>query len=352
MKIYLASDHGGFERKEFLKKHLVGFDVEDLGNFVFNEKDDYPPIIEGLAKAVRNTDSMGIIFGLSGQGEAIVANRFSGIRAVVYNNTNLEVVQLAREHNNANVLSIGAKFLSDTDVVDAVNKFLETKFSKEERHYRRIRQIDELNIVPAVLCTKQNEIEKNIDSIKKACSFVQIDIVDGIFGEMKTWPYTNKLFDNYGFLNKLDVQFELDLMIKNVDTVLDKYIKTNASRIIIHLTSTDKMDECIDKVKASGKSVYIAFGIEDSFDELNKYIDKIDGVQCMGIVNIGKQGEVLDKRVFHNIKVMKDLGIDISVDGGINKENINLFKGYVDRVCLGSAIFGEGDATSNYLSLS
>ncbi|MCK4918287.1 MAG: RpiB/LacA/LacB family sugar-phosphate isomerase [Candidatus Pacebacteria bacterium] len=146
MKILIASDHAGFELKEVLKPFLIdlGYEVEDEGAFEYHSEDDYPDFINPLASKVsqNSEEYKGIILGSSGQGEAIVANRFKGVRAVVFNSSNLEIIKLSREHNNANILSLGAKFLSDKEAQDAVKLWLETSFPEEVRHVRRIEKID------------------------------------------------------------------------------------------------------------------------------------------------------------------------------------------------------------------
>jgi ribose 5-phosphate isomerase B len=149
MNIYIASDHAGFEMKEFLLKELSKNDntVIDLGADSFDESDDYPDLISPLAvqissDAKNNLHSFGIILGGSGQGEAMVANRFSHVRAGVYNSENLELLKLLRQHNDANVLSLGARFISNSHALEAVKLFITTDFSHDPRHERRIKEID------------------------------------------------------------------------------------------------------------------------------------------------------------------------------------------------------------------
>ena len=144
-KIFLATDHAGFELKEKIKEYLVksGYEVHDHGAHSYDKNDDYPDFVIPAAKNVaKNPNSMGIIFGASGQGEAIAANRIKGIRAALYYGGNLEIVELSRTHNNANVLSLGARFLSNEEAVKAVRLWLDTGFSSGERHIRRIKKID------------------------------------------------------------------------------------------------------------------------------------------------------------------------------------------------------------------
>ena len=144
--IYLGTDHAGFELKEKLKKYLIGlnYQVEDLGNFVYDEQDDYPDFIRQVADAVVKDleNNRGIILGGSGQGEAMMANRIKNARAAVIYNYNEDIVRLSREHNDANILSLGARFLNEEEAKKIVKLWLETKFSNEERHKRRIKKID------------------------------------------------------------------------------------------------------------------------------------------------------------------------------------------------------------------
>jgi ribose 5-phosphate isomerase B len=147
MIIYFATDHAGFALKEKLLIYVrdeLGYAVEDCGAFVFNEVDDYPdfviPAIQYVAK--NPTDTRAIICGGSGQGEAIVANKYKGIRAVVYYGGYPEIITLSREHNNANVLSFGARFVSVDEAKNAVKQWLHTSFSNDERHIRRINKIE------------------------------------------------------------------------------------------------------------------------------------------------------------------------------------------------------------------
>lgn len=163
MKIYIGSDHVGYELKEKLKKYLsdlsLGYEIEDKGAFKFDKDDDYPDFIRPVAEAVaNNVESKGIIIGGSGQGEAIVANKVKGARAVVFygpkeatsdvditgrkSADTFEIVKLAREHNNANILSLGLRFMNEDEAKFACELFLATKFSGDERHIRRINKIE------------------------------------------------------------------------------------------------------------------------------------------------------------------------------------------------------------------
>lgn len=140
--IYFASDHAGFELKEHLKKFLIdeGYKITDLGANKFDAADDYPDFVIPAAKAVAKSSEQdkGIIIGASGQGEAMAANKIKNIRAVVYYGGSVKIIRLSREHNNANVLSLGARFVSKSRARQAVKLWLNTDFSNAKRHVRRL----------------------------------------------------------------------------------------------------------------------------------------------------------------------------------------------------------------------
>jgi len=161
MKIYLASDHGGFNLKEVIKKTLLGeeHEVVDCGNDHYDANDDYPDFVKKAAQAVHdNPDSRGIILGGSGQGEVMVANRLSGVRCMLFYSLAVakepidikgtqsidpfEILRTSRVHNDSNMLSLGARFLNEDEVLKAVKIWLETPFLNEERHARRIKKFN------------------------------------------------------------------------------------------------------------------------------------------------------------------------------------------------------------------
>lgn len=147
--IYFATDHAGFAVKEMVYAYVrdqLGYDVVDCGATQFAATDDYPQYIAKAAAAVSANPehSRAIIFGGSGQGEAMVANKYQGVRATVYYGGDTEIITLSRQHNNANILSLGARFLSETEAKDVVTLWLQTEFTYEERHQRRIEQFLDL----------------------------------------------------------------------------------------------------------------------------------------------------------------------------------------------------------------
>tara|TARA_Y100001934_G_C12363701_1_gene782206 strand:- start:1647 stop:2084 length:438 start_codon:yes stop_codon:yes gene_type:complete len=144
MTIHLATDHAGLELKDSIKDYLLnkGHDVTDHGAYEYDALDDYPDFIFPCAKAVASdSSSRGIILGGSGQGEAMAANRINGARAAVFYNGPMEIVKLSREHNNANILSIGARFMSDNEIINVLEIWFKEPFGGG-RHQRRIDKLD------------------------------------------------------------------------------------------------------------------------------------------------------------------------------------------------------------------
>lgn len=149
-KIYIVSDHAGFELKGKLIDHLEvrGYVIQDMGPYTYDMGDDYPDFVSLTASEVSKSpeDSLGIVIGGSGQGEAMVCNRFSNVRASVYYGGNLEMIKITRQHNDSNILSLGARFMDEDEAKNALHLWLETEFSGEERHVRRIKKIESLTI--------------------------------------------------------------------------------------------------------------------------------------------------------------------------------------------------------------
>ena len=144
MKIHLATDHAGLELKEKVKLYLsdLNYEVIDHGAYEYDALDDYPDFIFPCARAVAaDSSSRGIILGGSGQGEAMAANRIKGVRAAVFYNGPKEIIKLSREHNNANILSLGARFMSEEEIYKIIELWLEEPF-EGGRHERRIAKLD------------------------------------------------------------------------------------------------------------------------------------------------------------------------------------------------------------------
>ena len=162
--IYIATDHTGLElknkAKEFLQK--AGYEVEDCGAFEYDKYDDYPDFISKAAEGVSSDpeNNKGIIFGGSGQAEMMVANKFKGVRCALFyaavapvraaditgrmSTDPYEMIRLTREHNDANMLSIGIRFVKDEDALKVIKMWLESPFPGDARHVRRIEKIQKI----------------------------------------------------------------------------------------------------------------------------------------------------------------------------------------------------------------
>lgn len=139
MRVYVGSDHAGFELKAALVAHLTesGHDVIDVGAAAYDPIDDYPPFcLETGRRVVADEGSLGVVIGGSGNGEQIAANKVAGVRAALAWNS--DTATLARQHNNANVVSIGARMHDEATAIGFVDEFLATPFSHDPRHQRRI----------------------------------------------------------------------------------------------------------------------------------------------------------------------------------------------------------------------
>lgn len=164
MKVYFAADHAGLELKKMLIEFArteLGYEVEDRGAFELDPSDDYPELIACAARALsqdaaQGIESRAILLGASGQGEAMAANRFKGVRCALYYGPavhsqtdaagkELDMLASTREHNNANALSLAARFIAPDEAKTVVKKWLETAFPGDERHVRRVGRLDTNN---------------------------------------------------------------------------------------------------------------------------------------------------------------------------------------------------------------
>lgn len=154
MRVFLGSDHAGYELKVHLVSHLtqLGYEVVDVGPPSYDPEDDYPAYcFHTAARVLAAPGSLGVVIGGSGNGEQIAANKVPGIRAALAWST--ETARLGREHNDANVVAIGARMHSLEEAAEIAQTFLDTAFSGNERHARRIAQVatyEQDHVLPAI----------------------------------------------------------------------------------------------------------------------------------------------------------------------------------------------------------
>jgi ribose 5-phosphate isomerase B len=144
MKIYVASDHGGFNRKRKITEFLLatGHSVEDFGPYTLNQEDDYPDYVIPLAKKVASRRNVGIVFCRNGQGVCIATNKVKGIRAVT--GFSVKEAKMTRKDDNANVLCIPTDYQNLTETKKIIKVWLKTSFSGKTRHKRRLRKITKI----------------------------------------------------------------------------------------------------------------------------------------------------------------------------------------------------------------
>ena len=211
-------------------------------------------------------------------------------------------------------------------------------------------------VIPAILERSFDAIADAVHQVADVASCVQIDVADGVHVPAVTWPYTGgmPLPREVSRLDNLAVPYELDLMVhRPEETLRDVWLKTAAVRCIVHLTGTASPERCVAEIKDAGKEAYIAVVIGDNLSLLEPVIRDIDGVQCMGIATVGRQGEPYDERVYDLIAAVRRIHptVPISVDGGVSAHTVpGLIELGVSHLAVGSAVF-RGDAERNFLEL-
>ena len=209
----------------------------------------------------------------------------------------------------------------------------------------------ERTLAPAILKDNFEEIFLNVGTVAPHVSLVQIDIIDGVFSPNTTWPYPDieEVIHSRKALDTLSVPYELDLMVQKPEVTLPVWESTNAVRLIFHMRSTDQLEKCLFESKRAKKKSVVAVGAGDDIKKLKPLAKYIDGIQCMGISEVGFQGQPFDSEVFDRIETVRKVlpKADISVDGAVSFDNIeSLKKAGVTRFVMGSAIF-SGDVVEN-----
>jgi ribulose-phosphate 3-epimerase len=217
-------------------------------------------------------------------------------------------------------------------------------------------------IIPGILEKNLSEIKNKLTFLRGRVGCVQIDFCDGNFVRNQTWPFAFGGFNDYDFRKIIneeegmpfwnDFDFEFDLMVRDAVENFDLYMKLGPKRVIFHLGSERSIREFehfldgLDLYTRDNIEIGLAFNPDEDLSVVSRLSYKVDFLQCMGINNIGFQNEKFNEKVLENIKYLKDKlqGVVISVDGGVNMENIEtLIKSGVDRVVVGSAIWKNGD---------
>ena len=222
-------------------------------------------------------------------------------------------------------------------------------------------------IIPAILEKSFDAIQEAVDRVRGVTGVVQIDVVDGIYAENATWPFISsendaiskgglsekQLADKAECLYDLRVPFELDLMIQSPEDSLGVWLMTDATRLIIHRVSTQYVSYCVNRIKDDGREVYLGLTANDTLEGVASVLEVVDGVQCMGIAEIGKQGEPYDERIETLIAEIRKAHplLPIQVDGGVSAQTMpRLLEAGATQFAVGSALF-QGDIEKNFAVL-
>ncbi|MFA6325298.1 MAG: hypothetical protein WCX46_03685 [Candidatus Paceibacterota bacterium] len=227
-----------------------------------------------------------------------------------------------------------------------------------------------IEIIPAILSQNYEDMKNKIALVRGISPLVQIDLCDGIFVQNKTWPFMTGGSNDYNFQRILneeegmpfweDIDFELDLMVSDALSNFDIYTKLSPKRIIFHLGAVGDIEEF--KYFIEGLDVYIRDSIQiglaiettTNIEHIFSLVNCVDFVQCMGIENIGFQGQDFDERVLSQIKSLKKEFPDliISVDGGVNFDTApSLIEAGATRLVTGSLILKSQDIRETILEL-
>lgn len=212
-----------------------------------------------------------------------------------------------------------------------------------------------IEVIPAIIPEDFQLMRSEMEQVKGLVSVVQIDIIDGDFAPEPTWPYAGSreaeifadiIAQKRGFPLWEELQFEIDLMARNPENLIDDWVAAGASAIIIHVDSTDKHEDIFDKLAEKGVGIGLAVKPKNSNEILDRFIEEIDFLQVMGNDRIGYHGVELDPLVYQKIKDIRStypdlsIGVDIGVDLQTAPE---LVAAGATRLVSGSAIFNSDD---------
>lgn len=367
--IYFATDHAGFDLKNELLafvRNELSYEVSDCGAYSFDENDDFTTYIKDAAQHVSKNplEARAIILGGSGQGEAMLANRYSDVRATVYYGGDEEIIRLSRTHNDANILSLGARFLKTEEAKNAVKLWLETEHIQVPKYERRNQALDaidvsskEITVVPSIPPKSFEELQKVLELFKGVSSGIQVDIVDGVFVPHTSWPFTELNVEESLSLLKpyaQDFEIEVDCMCMHPELYLELFQEIGVKRVIVHEGTTENYQTCITHAKLHGYKIGLGILNSTAKDFLALYADTIDFVQVMGIAHIGIQGQPFDTQTLNTVAYIHLIypHLEITVDGAVNRETILKLRAVgVTRFAPGSAVVKTSDPVLSYKQL-
>jgi ribulose-phosphate 3-epimerase len=357
-KIFLGSDHAGYEYVEMLVELLRdrGYDVNNVNKGNYSEDDDYPDVAFRVYQKIQEEGEIKnaetILLCGSGEGMCMVANTFPEWYAAEARDE--EEVRIAREHNGNNVLCLGARELSAKEIEGIVLAWLDTNLSQESRHKRRRKKIRHIKyassiywqkknknfsrLIPAILTQSAYEAKEKLRALVGLADWVQIDFMDGTFTKNSSIRLDEISTFHWPFL------FEAHLMVENPLKYIDMCKKMGYNRIIFHHEIEEDSFEVIEKIRSFDMEVGIAINPKTALSVLDPYLSLVDTVLVLGVAP-GSSGQIMSEDTVGRIEILRKKAprsIKIAVDGGVNEETLEqLLSVGVDRVCASSTIFSQ-----------
>lgn len=221
-----------------------------------------------------------------------------------------------------------------------------------------------VEIIPAVMPDDFEELQSSVGRVHSAVEWVQVDVMDGRFTNSVSWPYAPgsthfdaMVQDEEGLPFWETVNYELDLMVADPEVEAERWIETGVARMVLHETSFKNTEQAValmQMLRSRGVEVVLALLPTASVDAILPYVEHVDGIQCMGILEVGFQGEPFDERVYDLVRGVRETypDVSISVDGGVNTDTAPLLvEAGATRLISGSFIFTSEDAKASIAEL-
>ncbi len=216
-----------------------------------------------------------------------------------------------------------------------------------------------IQVLPAIIPHSKDRLLEEFEKVAHFAPLVQVDISDGVFTKVTTWPYNGRDTDFFeslhteadGWPEWEQVDVELHLMIQNPEQELDKWLRTGPTSVVFHIEATEHVEECIEKIKTAGVGVGIAIKPRTPLEVLYPFVDTIDYIQCMGSNDLGKHGVELESSVLSRITELHSRFPNsiISIDIGVREENAReLLEAGVSKLVVGSALLDASDPQEVY----
>ncbi len=344
---YLGADHGGYELKEQIKGWLreAGIPFQDEGNDRLEPEDDYPFYALAVAKALaiarkRGETAFGILVCRSAAGMVIVANKITGIRAVAA--VDVETAHLARAKNDANLLVLASDFVSAESNRRILDAWLQTEFCGEERHQRRVEEIERLDrtvveVIPGLLEADLAAIGAKLKLVEPFVQWVQIDLADGEL-------VPNRSFSDVAALAQLHspVNLELHLMVRHPVEFLVPGLEGGVKRFLAQVEG-EGIETFLKECRRCGVEAGLALGMRSPVETVKPWLDRVDEILVMSVQE-GFSGQNFQWDALEKIlRIRREHPtLPIAVDGGINPQTAALAAmAGAQRLVATSAIFGH-----------